>query len=55
MNGNNYFIVFKDGKVVSLYQACYSLTDFETKEREIKALKKASRRMNCKKVFLFLT
>jgi predicted AAA+ superfamily ATPase len=45
------FVGFKDGKVVSLYQACYSLTDFETKEREIKALKKASRRLNCKNVF----
>lgn len=38
----------KDGlKIVQLIQVCYSLDNIETKEREIKSLAKASKKLSC--------
>lgn len=40
--------VIKDGlKVKQLIQACYDITDYDTKKREIKALVKASKELRC--------
>ena len=39
------FCVVEDGKAVSLYQACYDLSDFETRDREIHTLRRVGRRL----------
>lgn len=41
------FAILKDGKVKTLYQACYDLSDFETREREIKNLISLGKKLNC--------
>ncbi|MEM0236416.1 ATP-binding protein [Thermofilum sp.] len=41
------FIVKSGGKVEQLIQVCYNVEDFETREREVSALVKASRELNC--------
>ncbi len=46
------FVVLKDEKPEALYQACYDISDFETKEREIKSLKKAKNKLNGLNLFL---
>ncbi len=46
------FVVLKDEKPDALYQACYDILDLETKEREIKSLKKAKNKLNCSNLFL---
>lgn len=48
------FVIVEGGKTKALYQVCYDLTDFETKEREIRSLKKAGRKLNCKELFLIV-
>ena len=46
------FVVKEKDKVNKLIQVCYSFEDRETKEREIKALIKASKELKCKKLFI---
>ena len=46
------FVVMKDGRVESLYQVCFDLSDIETKEREIKSLLQAAKKFGCKNLFL---
>ena len=41
------FLIQKKGKVMSLIQVCYDLEDFDTKEREVKALLKFSELFKC--------
>lgn len=45
------FVTFEEEKVKALYQVCYDLSDFETKEREIKSLDKAIKKLNCKNAY----
>jgi len=42
------FVITNNGKVDKLIQSCYNINDYNTKEREIKALLKASIELNCK-------
>jgi len=42
------FIVSKGKKIEQLIQVCYDISDYETKEREIKGLLKASESLKCK-------
>ncbi len=44
------FVLVEKGKAKELYQVAYSLDDFATKEREIKALMKASRELKCNRL-----
>ena len=46
------FISEKNGKVVSLIQACYSLQDAQTAKREIQALEKGTKMFHCKKLYI---
>ncbi|MBU4190433.1 MAG: DUF4143 domain-containing protein, partial [Candidatus Thermoplasmatota archaeon] len=47
--GNEVDFVVKQGlRIKQLIQVCYSVEDYETKEREIKALLKASKELKCK-------
>lgn len=39
--------VIKEGKVKQLIQVCYAIEDYATKERELKALIKASKELKC--------
>lgn len=41
------FIIKENLKIKTLIQVCYDLSDFNTKEREIKAIVKASRELKC--------
>lgn len=41
------FIVKQDLKVKQLIQVCYDPSDYETKQRELKSLIKASKELNC--------
>jgi hypothetical protein len=41
------FVVKKNSKVTKLIQVCYDLNNFETQNREIKSLIKASKELNC--------
>lgn len=41
------FVVKKDAKIEQLIQVCYNVGDHETKERELKALLKAGKELNC--------
>lgn len=42
------FVVKKNQKIKQLIQVCYDISDIKTKEREIKALLKASKELKCK-------
>jgi hypothetical protein len=42
----------ENGKPKALYQSCYDLADFEIKEREIKNLRKAGRKLDCRELIL---
>jgi len=47
---NNYevdFLIREDLKIKQLIQVCFSVADESTKKREIRALVKASERLNC--------
>lgn len=48
------FVVMKSGRPQRLYQVCYDLTDFETREREIKGLFRAARKLNCQDLSLIV-
>lgn len=48
------FVVVKKGKVEQLIQVCYDISDYQTKEREIKSLIKASQELKCNN-FLIIT
>jgi len=41
------FVVVRGSKAKQLIQVCYSLENFSTRERELKALVKASKNLNC--------
>lgn len=41
------FVITSGGKVKQLIQVCYNIDDFNTKEREISALVKASKELDC--------
>lgn len=41
------FVLKKKEKIIGLFQSCFYLKDFQTKEREIKALLKASKELKC--------
>ena len=41
------FVLKEDSQIKELIQVCYDIKDFETKERELKALVKASRELRC--------
>ncbi len=52
---NNYeidFVVRERKAIKQLIQVCYDITEYETKEREIKALLKASRELGCKNLLI---
>ncbi len=46
------FAVLENGKTTELYQVCFDLTDEETQNREVRALIKAGRALNCQSLFL---
>ncbi|MBU4255816.1 MAG: ATP-binding protein [Candidatus Thermoplasmatota archaeon] len=51
--GNEVDFVVKQGlRIKQLIQVCYSVEDYETKEREIKALLKASKELKCKNLLV---
>ncbi len=39
------FCVLENGRAVSLYQVCYDLSDFETRDREVHALRRVGKRL----------
>ena len=41
------FIIKKGRKITTLIQSCFDLSDYQTKERETKALIRASKELNC--------
>lgn len=41
------FVILEDGKVKSLYQSCYDISDDDTLEREVKSLLRAKKVLNC--------
>ncbi len=41
------FAILKGGKTSALYQVCFDLTDEETEKREVEALMKAGKALNC--------
>jgi hypothetical protein len=41
------FVIKSGGKVKQLIQVCYNIENFDTKEREVSALVKASKELNC--------
>lgn len=41
------FILKKDKRILNLWQCCYDLTEYATKEREINSLVKASKELSC--------
>jgi predicted AAA+ superfamily ATPase len=41
------FLIKKERKIISLFQACFNISDYQTKEREIKNLIKASKELKC--------
>jgi hypothetical protein len=42
------FVIKEGNKIKQVIQVCYSLDDLQTKEREIKGLKRAAKVLNCK-------
>lgn len=46
------FIIKEGKKITSLIQCCFDLSDYQTKEREIKALIKASRELKCSNLLI---
>ncbi|MBM3209202.1 ATP-binding protein [Candidatus Shapirobacteria bacterium] len=42
------FVILEEGKAVTIYQVCYDLSDWETKEREVKALLRAGEKLDCR-------
>jgi hypothetical protein len=46
------FAILSEGKITALYQACFDLTDEETRGREVRALIKAGSYLNCQNLNL---
>jgi predicted AAA+ superfamily ATPase len=46
------FVISKNGTVKALIQASYSISDFATRERELKALAAAAVKLNCNNLYL---
>jgi hypothetical protein len=46
------FVVKRGQKIEQLIQVCYNLEDFNTREREIKALLKASKELKCRNLLI---
>lgn len=46
------FIIKEGTRITQLIQVCYNLQDNKTKEREVRALLKASRELNCKELLV---
>ena len=46
------FVTLNSGRIKGLYQACYDLSDEETRRREVRALMKAGTSLNCKNLNL---
>lgn len=46
------FVIQEGTKVKQIIQACYDIKNLETKEREIRALLKASKELNCKELLV---
>lgn len=46
------FIIKKQRKVSQLIQACFNLTDFNVRERELKSLVRGSQELNCNNLLL---
>jgi len=52
-NSNEVDFVVKEGlKIKQLIQVCYDISDLETKEREVKALLKASKELKCNNLLI---
>lgn len=46
------FVIIEEIKVKQLIQVCYSIDDYDTKKRELKALLKASTELKCKQLLV---
>lgn len=46
------FVIKEKGKVIMLIQSCFDLSNFQTKEREIKSLLQASDELSCENLLL---
>lgn len=46
------FVLKEKEKIIGLYQSCFYLKDFQTKEREIKSLLKASKELSCENLWV---
>ncbi|MBI4653226.1 ATP-binding protein, partial [Candidatus Kuenenbacteria bacterium] len=46
------FIVKKEQKIKQLIQVCWNIDEYKTKEREVKALLKASKELKCKNLLV---
>lgn len=46
------FVIKKDKKISQLIQVCYDIEDYNTKEREIKVLIKASKELKCNNLLI---
>ncbi len=46
------FCVLENGRAVSLYQVCYNLSDFETRDREVHALRRVGKRLGVTTLYL---
>lgn len=53
LNNREVDFIVKNGKDIhQLIQACYNIEDFETREREVKALLEASKELKCKNLLI---
>jgi hypothetical protein len=39
------FCILENGKAVSLYQVCYDIADFDTRDREVHTLRRVGKRL----------
>lgn len=46
------FCVLENGKAVSLYQVCYDMSDFETRDRELHILRRVGKRLGVADLYL---
>ena len=46
------FIIRRGIKIKQLIQVCYTIDDYDTKKREVKALLKASKELKCKNLLV---
>lgn len=53
LNGGEVDFLVREGeKITTLIQACYDLADYQTKERELKSLIKASQELKCNNLLI---